>query len=632
MHRSCLLLALLLISSNGAFGALRGDAPVDPALPAESQMRKLLEPMPSKEFFEQYYDNKAVHIRPDAAAAATSLWPERVGLFDRAQLDKILTTQKIYNEISTRFVIEDQDIDASEQETHGENAENYDDIDSDTMVRATSVVTPDIVDKHLSKKATMVFKHLEMHSPELKKMTCMLANSFGARSGVNMYLTPPETTGFLTHYDGHDLFVVQTAGSKCWQVCERAEDDKLRTAGAHFPGVNATRLEAVLGVTCRNLTLAKGEVLYLPRGTLHAPHTHECTVSSGATDVPAAANRASGEHSLHVSFSVDVRASQWASLISNIVQQMELGETVDEPVVSGKGEFSDHHWSWRILGEEVMLNLTASKSALGQKLRNAFPMWTLRLQQHAEAHNVEIFGGKGFAHGKVWKKLKGIYDEIIESIQANCAPAVQYIVTPTLMAYGHTEKEAEENAASLASACGEMLGQILSGNHQSSSVESFDFGVAQLLVQNVQANNMKCAGNSPVIMGIDQDEGLGTGAEEFYPGDVLDSFDGGAHVDEHSLDKLGDGDVFGGAVHSLKASDRVQLHAGLSLALFPDPKGDGAVLAGPFMEKSMSWSESNNQALLKILQEVGPFNADKHSFDVLSALHEVGALEVSRES
>ena len=35
---------------------------------------------------------------------------------------------------------------------------------------------------------------------------------------LNVYLTPPSSQGFTAHYDAHDVFILQIAGSKHWRL------------------------------------------------------------------------------------------------------------------------------------------------------------------------------------------------------------------------------------------------------------------------------------------------------------------------------------------------------------------------------------------------------------------------------
>ena len=183
--------------------------------PGYNELSLLLGKIKVEDFMKEYFERKVLHVKAsDEASGSETLSPNvktslqelygansRLDLFSRKKLDEVLNTQKIYNEISTRFVVKDDDVDATHhKESHGEDNDRYDDENNDMfdMGNHETIVTPGLVDEHLrEKRATMLFKHLEMHVPALKKFTCALANGFGARSGVNMYLTPPKSVGFL---------------------------------------------------------------------------------------------------------------------------------------------------------------------------------------------------------------------------------------------------------------------------------------------------------------------------------------------------------------------------------------------------------------------------------------------------
>jgi lysine-specific demethylase/histidyl-hydroxylase NO66 len=80
---------------------------------------------------------------------------------------------------------------------------------------------------------------------------------------VNAYFTPPESQGFIPHYDEHDVLILQIRGSKIWHLYDGADVapcDMIR----HEP-VAADALPAPTDVH-----LDAGDVLYLPRGRVHA--------------------------------------------------------------------------------------------------------------------------------------------------------------------------------------------------------------------------------------------------------------------------------------------------------------------------------------------------------------------------
>ncbi len=86
---------------------------------------------------------------------------------------------------------------------------------------------------------------------------------------VNAYITPPESQGLVPHYDGHDVLILQTQGSKTWHLyngvdvppreMQREKDNAVAIDGLPLP---------------TDLRLEAGDVLYLPRGQVHAAETN----------------------------------------------------------------------------------------------------------------------------------------------------------------------------------------------------------------------------------------------------------------------------------------------------------------------------------------------------------------------
>ena len=99
-----------------------------------------------------------------------------------------------------------------------------------------------------------------------------LATGLGADLGhpvqVNAYVTPPSSQGFSAHYDVHDVFVLQIAGSKRWHVHAPVHADPLRGQPwtDHTDAVRARAEEEPL----LDEVLHPGDALYLPRGYLHS--------------------------------------------------------------------------------------------------------------------------------------------------------------------------------------------------------------------------------------------------------------------------------------------------------------------------------------------------------------------------
>jgi ribosomal protein L16 Arg81 hydroxylase len=85
---------------------------------------------------------------------------------------------------------------------------------------------------------------------------------------VNTYITPPGQTGLASHYDDHDVLILQIQGSKIWHLY----------VGADVPPREIQREKdkavAVDGLpTPIDVHLESGDVLYVPRGRVHAAET-----------------------------------------------------------------------------------------------------------------------------------------------------------------------------------------------------------------------------------------------------------------------------------------------------------------------------------------------------------------------
>ena len=138
--------------------------------------------------------------------------------------------------------------------------------------------------------STVVLVALHRTWAPLRELCESLENDFTHLAHANAYLTPVDTPGFAPHYDTHEVFVLQVAGSKRWRVFQPP------LALPHH-----TQPFTPTGYVPRpllELELKQGDLLYLPRGYVHAAHTSEV-------------------HSAHVTIGISVYT--WVELLSELI-------------------------------------------------------------------------------------------------------------------------------------------------------------------------------------------------------------------------------------------------------------------------------------------------------------------------
>lgn len=150
---------------------------------------------------------------------------------------------------------------------------------------------------------------------------------------ANAYLTPPVAQGLDLHEDPHDVFAVQTYGTKRWVV--------------HPPD----------GGEPWDLHLEPGDVLYLPRGTRHAAQTV-------------------GEPSLHLT--LGIRTVTWRQLVERAVAEaVATGDDLDRPLPAGWAEQPQQlEAELTVQVAELVARLGARPDLVGVLDREAERFWT----------------------------------------------------------------------------------------------------------------------------------------------------------------------------------------------------------------------------------------------------------------
>lgn len=113
---------------------------------------------------------------------------------------------------------------------------------------------------------TIICNNIEKYLRPMSTLTHGVEVELNFPTHVNAYVTPPGATGFLPHYDHHDVLVLQIQGSKTWYLY--GDDPVPPHLMQQMYEVDPAGLAAPA-----SLHLAAGDTLYLPRGRVHSAET-----------------------------------------------------------------------------------------------------------------------------------------------------------------------------------------------------------------------------------------------------------------------------------------------------------------------------------------------------------------------
>jgi ribosomal protein L16 Arg81 hydroxylase len=157
---------------------------------------------------------------------------------------------------------------------------------------------PGLVARRYQEGATLILPQLNRRERALAQLCRALEAELGHPVQTNVYLTPPNAQSFQTHYDTHDVFILQVEGAKRWRLYDAP-------AGAVFRGEAFEPGVVSAGETSAEFVLAPGDLLYVPRGLMHD-----------------AVNEGSDGASLHVT--TGILARTWADFVLEAVSEAAL--------------------------------------------------------------------------------------------------------------------------------------------------------------------------------------------------------------------------------------------------------------------------------------------------------------------
>ncbi|MDH5425959.1 MAG: cupin domain-containing protein [Gammaproteobacteria bacterium] len=200
---------------------------------------ELIKPLSIDDFKSSYYEKKHVHIKSENAARFSHLisfekLDEMVGVHGLTAPDITVVNSK-------------------------------DDVSKSDYLWKQDLVDPVKVAGLFADGATIIFNALQDRFEPLRLLCSGITEDLQLRAQTNIYLTPPNSQGFNTHWDTHDVFVIQVEGSKDWKIYKEALPLPLEQPNYKFEKDCVDALNVI-----DEFVLEQGDILYIPRGVMHS--------------------------------------------------------------------------------------------------------------------------------------------------------------------------------------------------------------------------------------------------------------------------------------------------------------------------------------------------------------------------
>ncbi|WP_405590638.1 JmjC domain-containing protein [Streptomyces sp. NBC_01190] len=184
-------------------------------------------------------------------------------IFGLAEIDRVMASGLLSNR-RVRMFDKNGQIPAS-QYVWGENA---------PQPGLQGHLRPHAVNRLVRSGATLAMNDLEQVCEPLGDLCRRLVLETGQSVTSAAFLTPPASFGLAAHHDTESVLLIQTHGSKVWQVREPARPEPL----AHEKHVKLSAEDAdrvARRAPDVEVTLRAGDALWIPRGWLHGAATTE---------------------------------------------------------------------------------------------------------------------------------------------------------------------------------------------------------------------------------------------------------------------------------------------------------------------------------------------------------------------
>ena len=212
-------------------------------------LQDLLAPITPERFMAEHYDRAPLHIEGTAGKFAAVL--------DWAGINRLLDMTPIWTEASFRLVLDSVPVPPAQYSVKAVSR------DGAQVLQPVAARVQDWV----RRGASVVMNDVDSLTPGLAAVSDAIEGAGFGKAQANVYISFQSHKAFHAHYDTHDVWAVQVEGEKTWNIWEgRAE---WPIAHPLFRGQKQEVHERAKGALRAQVTLRKGDLLYLPRGWYH---------------------------------------------------------------------------------------------------------------------------------------------------------------------------------------------------------------------------------------------------------------------------------------------------------------------------------------------------------------------------
>ncbi|MCD2425363.1 cupin domain-containing protein [Niabella pedocola] len=205
---------------------------------------KIIAPCSVEAFFNTYHEKKILYIPRNDASYYEPVLTSR-------ELSAFLDRQDIFYP-SLRMVKNGKELPSGEYTLKGVPIGHH---------KKDGIIHTEKAFALFNDGATMVVQAGQRYFDHLSACCMELSRKFNAPVQANLYITPNRSQGFNPHWDTHDVFVLQIAGTKTWHLYGFEKELPTKNQGFVSKGYSKEPEQT--------LQLSPGDFLYVPRGYVH---------------------------------------------------------------------------------------------------------------------------------------------------------------------------------------------------------------------------------------------------------------------------------------------------------------------------------------------------------------------------